>query len=117
MSLSNLARTVLAIAHSRLKLLSVDFEEEMEHALSQLLLSLLALMLFGIGAVLASILLVVAFWDDHRLFSLGVLSGIFLTSGAATWLHMARVARNKPRVFAASLSEIGKDLELLVPPP
>jgi uncharacterized membrane protein YqjE len=114
-SLTVLAGTLLAIAHTRLDLLSVDLEEELEHVFSLLVLSLVALLGLGIGLVLTAILLIVAFWDTHRLLALGLLASFFLGSGVAVWRYAAHTAASKPRLFAASLSELVKDRELLNP--
>ena len=112
-SLSTLAATLVAIAHTRLDLLSSDWEEEREHLLSLLVLALAALFCLGVGVVLASILIVAAFWDTHRLLALGGLAGFFLAAGMAAWLFAMHKARTKPRLFAASLSELIKDRQQL----
>jgi len=113
-SLTTLGATLVAIVHTRLNLLSTDLEEDREHLLSLLVLTLVALFCLGVGVVLASILLVVAFWDTHRLLVLGALAGFFLTSGITAWMYAMHKARTKPRVFAASLSELLKDRQQLV---
>ena len=116
-SLSALAATLVAIAHTRLDLLSADVEEDRAHVLSLLVLALAALFFFGIGVVLAAILLVVAFWDTHRLLALGSLAGFFLAAGVAAGVFARHKARTKPRLFAASLSELLKDRQQLVSRP
>jgi len=108
-SLTMFAATLVAIAHTRLELLSADLEEEREHFLSLLALSLTALFCLGVGVVLATILLVLAFWDTHRLLALGSLAGFFLAVGIAAGMFARHKARTKPRPFAASLSELIKD--------
>ena len=108
-SLTVLATTLVAIAHTRLDLLSTDLEEEREHLLSLLVLTLAALFCLGVGVVLATILLVAVFWDTHRLLVLGTLAGFFLAVGMAAWGFAMRKARTKPRLFAASLLELLKD--------
>lgn len=113
-SLTTLAATLVAIAHTRLDLLSADLEEEREHLLSLLVLALVALFCLGIGVVLAALLLVAAFWDTHRLLVLGLLAGFFLAVGMAAWMFAMHKARTKPRIFAASLSELLKDRQQLV---
>ncbi len=113
-SLTTLAATLVAIAHTRLDLLSADLEEDGERFLSLLVLSLTALFCLGVGVVLATILLVVAFWDTHRLLALGTLAGFFLAAGLAAWAFAMHKARTKPRIFAASLSELLKDRQQLV---
>jgi len=113
-SLSTLAATLVAIAHTRLDLLSADVEEDRTHLLSLLVLALAALFFLGIGVVLAAILFVVVFWDTHRLLALGSLAGFFLAAGMAAGLFALHKARTKPRLFAASLSELLKDRQQLV---
>lgn len=112
-SLSMLAATLVAIAHTRLELLSTDLEEEREHLLSLLVLALAALFCLGAGVVLVALLLVVVFWDTHRLLVLGLLAAGFLTAGMATWTFVLHKARTKPRLFSASLSELRKDRQRL----
>ncbi len=113
-SLSTLAATLVAIAHTRLDLLSSDLEEEREHLLSLLVLSLSALFFLGIGVLLATLLVVVAFWDTYRLPVLAVLAGLFLAAGVTAWRIALHKARTKPKLFAASLSELLKDRQQLV---
>ena len=112
-SLTVLAATLVAIAHTRLDLLSTDLEEEREHLLSLLVLSLVTLLCLGLGVVLATLLLVAAFWDTHRLLVLASLAGFFLAAGMAAWGFAIHKARSKPRLFAASLSELVKDRQQL----
>jgi len=112
-SLTTLAATLVAIAHTRLDLLSADLEEAREHLLSLLVLALVALFCLGVGVVLATILIVVAFWDTHRLLVLGIFTGCFLAVGMAAWGFAMHKARTKPRIFAASLSELFKDRQQL----
>lgn len=116
-SLSTLAATLVGVAHTRLDLLSTEVEEARAHALSLLLGALAVLFCLGVGVVLAAILLVAVFWDSHRLLVLGSLAGFFLAAGVAAWLFVLRKARTKPRLFAASLSELSKDRQHLASRP
>jgi len=113
-SLTALAATLVAIAHTRLDLLSTDLEEGREHLLSLLVLALAGLFFIGVGVVLAAILLVAVFWDTHRLLALGTLAGFFLAVGIGAWGFAMHKARTKPRLFAASMSELLKDRQQLV---
>ena len=113
-SLTTLAATLVAIVQTRLELLSADLEENLEHLMSLLVLTLVALFCLGVGVVLATILLVVAFWDTQRLMVLGLLAGLFLTGGIAAWLFVMHKIKTKPRAFAASLSELFKDRQQLI---
>ena len=113
-SLTALAATLVAIAHTRLDLLSLDLEEEREHLLSLLALSLSALFFLGIGVLLATLLVMVAFWETYRLPVLAVLTGMFLAAGITTWRIALHKAKTKPRLFAASMSELLKDRQQLI---
>jgi uncharacterized membrane protein YqjE len=112
-SLTSLAATLVAIAHTRLELLSADLEEDRERYLSLLMWVLAALFCLGIGVVLVTILIVAAFWDTQRLLALGSLAGLFLAVGLVAWMFAMRKAKTKPRVFAVSLSELFKDRQQL----
>lgn len=112
-SLTVFTRTLIGIVHTRLDLLSTDLEEDREHLMSLLVLSLAALFCMGVGVVLATILLVAVFWDTHRLLVLGSLAVFYLALGFATWGFAMHKVKTKPRLFAASLSELYKDRKQL----
>jgi len=113
-SLTVLAATLVAIAHTRLALLSSDLEEDRERLLSLLVLSMVGLFCLGVGVVLGTILLVILFWDTQRILVLGLLAGAFLAVGVSVWLLAMHKVRTKPRMFSASLSELSKDRQSLV---
>jgi len=112
-SLTVLAATLVAIAHTRLDLLSTDLEIDREHFLSILVLTLIALFCLGVGVVLVAILLVAAFWDTYRLLVLASLAGFFLAVGIGAWAFAMHKAKTRPRLFATSLSELYKDRQQL----
>jgi len=112
-SLTVLATTLVAVVYTRLDLLSTDLEEDREHLLSLLKLSLTALFCFGVGVLLTTILLVALFWDTQRILVLSLLSVFFLLCGFATLFYTMRKARNKPRLFSSSMLELLKDRQKL----
>lgn len=112
-SLKNLSVSLVGVVHTRLELLSVDIAEERVHQTTLLVLGLLALFCFGVGVVLLSILIVVAFWETHRLAALSGLAGLFLATGAGiVWFALHKI-RTKPKLFQASLAELVKDRQHL----
>jgi len=113
-SLKGLAASLVAIAHTRLELLSTDLEEERARLVSVLAMLFVALFCLGIGVVLLTIMVAVIFWDSHRLFALAGLTGIFLLGGVAALWCARRRFRAKPRLFAASLGELSKDRQHLM---
>jgi len=112
-SLKTLSVSLVSIVHTRLELLSTDVAEEREQLTSFLVPVLVALGCFGVGVVLLAMLVVVAFWETHRLLALAGMTGLFLAAGVGLgWLAMHRV-RTKPRLFEASLAELSKDRQQL----
>jgi uncharacterized membrane protein YqjE len=114
-SLSTLASTVVGAAHTRLELLSTDIEEDRAHLLSQVCLYVSALFCLAVGLILLVILLMLAFWDTHRLIALAVLAGVFLLISVMAWGYARHKAKTKPKLFLASLMELLKDWQSLGP--
>ena len=112
-SLGGLAATLVAIAHTRLDMLAVDLAEGRDYLLSLVVTALAALFCFGVGLVLASIFLVVVFWDTHRLLVLGSLTGIFLAAGLIALMSVMNKLKAKPALFSGSLAELVKDRQHL----
>jgi uncharacterized membrane protein YqjE len=114
-SLTSFAATLVAITYTRLNLVSNDLETYHSHVIVQLVLAQVALFFIGIGVVLATILLVVAYWDTNRLLVLGSLAAFYLASGLAAAAFALHKARARPRPLTASLSELYKDRQQLAP--
>jgi uncharacterized membrane protein YqjE len=114
-SVKALAGTLLAIAHTRLDLLSTEVEEEWIRLGSILMWTFAALFCAALGVVFALVLLVVLLWETHRVLALGVPALVFLSAAALSWLVARGKFRAKPRVFSASLAELAKDRELFKP--
>lgn len=112
-SLKTLTLTLVSVAHTRLELLSTDVAEERARLTVILMSVMVALFCLGVGVVLLAMLIVVMFWETHRLAALGSLTALFLAAGAALWLFALNKLRNKPRLFEASISELTKDRDRL----
>jgi uncharacterized membrane protein YqjE len=112
-SVKAMAASLLAIAHTRLELFSVELEEEWMRVSSILTWSLIALFCAGIGIVFATLFLVIALWGTHPLLALSVPAVLFLLFAALAWRAVSAKVRAKPRLFSASLAELAKDRERL----
>ena len=108
-SLKNLALSLVAIIHTRLELISTDLEEGRERFISLLALAFISLFSLCFGAVLLTILIVVVFWDTHRLLVMGSLIALFIIVGALIGAVVIRRLKLMPRMFEASLAELIKD--------
>ncbi len=112
-SLANLGASLAAIAHTRLQLLVTELEEDRHHLFELMILALVALFCLGVGVILATVLLVLAYWDSHPLLVLGILTCAYLGSGVLALLWARRKIRRKPRLLAQSLAELAKDRQQL----
>jgi uncharacterized membrane protein YqjE len=112
-SLKTLTLTLVDVVQTRLELLSTDVAEERVRLTTVLISAMVALFCIGVGVVLLAILIVVVFWDSYRVVTLGLLTAIFLASGAGLWGLAMHKLRSKPRLFDASISELAKDRDEL----
>ncbi len=108
-SLKRLTNTFIVIVHTRLELLSTDLEEGRERLISLLAMTFVALFCLCFGMVLLAILVVVLFWDTHRLLVLSLLTGLFIVTGGVIGALAIRALKSMPRMFEASLAELVKD--------
>jgi uncharacterized membrane protein YqjE len=110
-----LLSTLLGIAQTRLDLLVTELEEERLHLGKLMLYGFLALFFFGLGVLLVSVLVIAAFWDSYRLGAIAVLAAIYLGIAFACAAILRQQARRRPRLFSASIAELGKDRAALAP--
>ncbi len=114
-SVKSLVCTLIAIAHTRMELLSTELEEERMHLYSMLVWAVVALFFAGFGIVLATLFVVLVLWDTHRLVALGIPAVLFLLGAALAWRVVLGKVKAKPRLLAASMAELSKDREHLAP--
>jgi uncharacterized membrane protein YqjE len=104
-----LGATLLAMVRTRLELLSTEAEEHLVRLSRLCVLAACALMLITLGLLVATLFVLILFWDTHRLAAAAVLTLMYLGGGIAVALYARREARSQPRLFAASLAELAKD--------
>ena len=112
-SLKNALSTLVAIAQTRLEILSVELQEEIGRAANLLLWALIALFAASIGLFLGALVLIFASWDTHRLLvSLLVMGFFFLLASMAVLVLRARLSK-RPPLFEATIAEFSRDREHL----
>lgn len=112
-SLRRLLATFAEILHTRLEILSVELEEEGVRVRELLTYALAALFFLGFGLLLLTLLVVVVFWDTHRLPVLAGVTALYLALGIGAALMARHKLKTRPRLLAVTLAEIGKDREHL----
>jgi uncharacterized membrane protein YqjE len=112
-SLRRLGATLLALACVRAELIAIELEEAKERAGRQLVLGFLAVLFLALGLLLAAFLVIVAFWDTHRVLAATAVTLLYLGIGGAAVLRMRSLNRASPPVFSVTRSEFVNDLNLL----
>ena len=73
-SLTHLTGTLIGVVQTRLSLLATDVEQGNQQLMGMLALALTAAFSVGVGVVLTTLVVVLAFWDNHRILVLGILA-------------------------------------------
>ncbi|MBU1214510.1 MAG: phage holin family protein [Gammaproteobacteria bacterium] len=108
-SLKRLLSTMLGIVSTRLELLANEWEEERMRLMRMLVLALLAVFFVCMAAVLFAIFIVAAFWHDHPLLAISVLSLTFFLMSVLCALTLRRLLHQRPVLFSTSLAELRRD--------
>lgn len=113
--LRSYAAGALGILQTRLELLTTEFQEEKLRLGTLLGYAAAAFFFLGFGVVLLALFLTVLLWDSHRLLALGVFTAVFLAIGILAALAANRIGRQGSRLFAASISELAQDRDMIRP--
>jgi len=101
--------TLLEIGQTRLQIASTELEEERLRLAELMLWATFSLFFLGVGLVLASLLLVMLFWEGQRELVLATISAVFLIVGAWAGMTWRRKSRNKPALLATTIAEFKRD--------
>jgi uncharacterized membrane protein YqjE len=112
-SLRSLLATLVAIAHTRVELFGTELEEELHRVVALAVGALLVLALANLALMFSAVAVIAAFWDTHRVVAVaGVAAGFGTLAVVAYFVVRARTQR-RSRFLAATLGELGHDLEQL----
>lgn len=114
-SATRLAASLLAIARNRVDLVATELEEESLRYFSYLAMSLAALFCIGMAVLLGVALIVVLYWETHRIEVLLGLMAAFALAGVLMGIRVRRQYQEKPRLLAHTRDELARDNDLLRP--
>jgi uncharacterized membrane protein YqjE len=114
-SIKSVCATLVAIVHSRLELFSVETQEEFARIGSLMFLGAVALLLAALGLAFIGILLIVVFWDEHRMMVAILVATAFFLAALMSGHFLRRAILDKPAPFSALLAELVKDRDELRP--
>ena len=115
-SIKHLAQTLLGAAQTRLEILATEIEEERVRLEQLLLVALAAAFCLAMGIVLCVALVVLYYWDTHRLAAAGTLAAAFLAAGVVLGLILRDKVKTRPKPFAITRGELAKDRAMLRKP-
>jgi len=101
--------TFLAVVQTRAELATTELQEEIQHAATILVWSLVALFFASLSVLMIAVTVLIAFWDTHRLLVALVISGVFIALAAGTGLYARARVRSKPKFLSATLNELKRD--------
>ena len=112
-SISKLFATLIAIAQTRVELLTTELQAEVQRSGEIIIWTLIALLAATMALLWIAILFVVLYWDTHRLLAgLSVIAFFSLIAVVAALVLRAKI-RSKPRLLEATRAELAKDREQL----
>ncbi len=112
-SVRELARTLLSIVETRARLAASELEEQAVRLVEIAIWFALAILFLSVALVFFSLLVLIAFWDSHRMLAAGTLAIVYLAVGIGAMLLARTRLRERPPLFSATLEELGKDVEQL----
>lgn len=104
--------SLLAIGETRLRLVILEVEEERARLVGLMLLAGLSLVLLMLGIGVLTTLVIVAFWETHRLAAIGISALVLLGSGILLALRVLHLARRRT-LLADTLRHLASDRELV----
>ncbi len=114
-SARRLLARLLALAQTRLELLTTELSLDVQRAVALLLWGFVGLFFGGLTVLMLTLTLVIAFWDDHRLLVAGLAALFFLAITATAVLVVRHRLRTRGPLLGASLEELRRDVEALDP--
>jgi uncharacterized membrane protein YqjE len=112
-SLSNFAGTLIAIAHTRLQLLTTELQKEVRQVGAILLWAFIAAFAAMMGLFLGALAVIFVFWDTHRIAASLAMIALFFVIAIAAALVLRAKLRDKPPMLDDTLAELAKDRDNL----
>ncbi|MFC0269676.1 phage holin family protein [Kushneria aurantia] len=107
-----LLHSLVNSGETRLRLAVIELQEERARLFSLLILTGIGIMLVAFGIGMLMLLVIVAFWQEHRLLAIGIASGILLLLGLLVLLRVRAISR-EPSLLRSTLARFSEDKQLL----
>lgn len=113
-SIAQSAGDVISMLRTRVELFSVEFGLEKTRFFKLLGLAATALVFLLLAALVATLLLIVLFWDTpHRLLAIGVIAACYALIGLGLILAISHHLKAGSLPFSATVQELERDVQML----
>lgn len=112
-SLRRMLATLVEMVHTRLDLVGVELQVEVQRAANLLLWAFAAVLCAVVAVVLLAVTVMIAFWDTYRLLAAGCVTGFFAIAAIGIGLYVRHRVRTRPHMFAGSVGEMKRDVAAL----
>ena len=112
-SLVQLGGTLVAVAQTRVELLTTEISEDLERGIRILFWALGALMAGILGVLMVGFVVVIHFWDTHRMAAAVSVTAVFLLAALLAGLVLRKRLHEKPRLLDATRTELHRDVTAL----
>ncbi|HEX3098327.1 MAG TPA: phage holin family protein [Usitatibacter sp.] len=108
-----LGATLVELVGARAELAVVELRQEGERKKEMIALAAAGALFLALGLLVATLFVIVLFWDTHRLAAIGGVAILYLVLSAAAFLRLRHKAASNPPPFEATLREFAADREML----
>jgi uncharacterized membrane protein YqjE len=106
---------LLDLGRTRFELFGAELREELARLATSLLGGLAVLVLAALGLAFAGFAVIFSVGEAHRVSAAVGVAIFFFLCAVVTALVLRRAAREKPRAFDATISELQRDLNAIKP--
>jgi uncharacterized membrane protein YqjE len=112
-ALARAGAATIELVRTRIELAALEFTEERERAKRAIVLAVVGGVFLGFAVMSASALVVVVFWDTHRVLAIAGVTAFHALVGGAALGRLRAAQRSAPQPFAATLAELERDRDWL----
>ena len=112
-ALARAGAAAIELVRTRVELAALEFAEERERAKIHLLLAVIAATFFAFAVLCASALIVLVFWDTHRVAAIAAVTALHVVIGGGALWRLRASHRAAPPPFQATLAELERDRQWL----
>ena len=105
--------TLVAIIGTRLEIAAGELEEERLRLSGIVAYAAMVFLFAALGLIFLSLLIVVVFWDEHRIAALGGIVLVYTLLALIAGLQLRKRLSQKSRLFSVTVDELRKDEERL----